>query len=114
MAAGKHNIVAEQGATFTFEGVISTAGVAWDLTGYVGRMQVRVSVNASDTLLSLSSNDGDITLNSTGEFTINVDAATMSGVLAGRHVYDFEVESPGAEVYRILEGKFTVKPEVTR
>lgn len=114
MAAGRHNIVAEQGATFTFNGTVSTAGVAWDLTGYNGRMQVRVSTTASTTLLSLSSNNGDITLNSSGEFTITVDAETMAGVQAGRHVYDFEIESAGGEVYRILEGKFTVKAEVTR
>jgi len=38
----------------------------------------------------------------------------MATVVAGRFVYDFEVESAGGEVTRILEGKFTVKAEVTR
>lgn len=114
MAAGKYNITAEQGSTFYFNGTISTDGTPWDLTGYSGRMQVRTSVGASTALLSLTTAAGDITLNSSGEFSVSVDADTMADILAGRHVYDFEVESAGGEVSRILEGKFTVKAEVTR
>jgi hypothetical protein len=29
-------------------------------------------------------------------------------------VYDLEAESPGGVVYRILEGAYSVSPEVTR
>jgi hypothetical protein len=38
----------------------------------------------------------------------------MSGVPAGRWVYDIELKSAGNEVTRILEGRFIVTPEVTQ
>jgi hypothetical protein len=38
----------------------------------------------------------------------------MATVPAGRWLYDLEVESSNGEVYRLLEGRFAVTPEVTR
>jgi hypothetical protein len=113
MSAGKYNITADQGSTFKLDFTVTTDGAGWDFTSYTGRMQVRSSVGAATTLLSLTSDD-EITLGNDGSVAIVVDADTMAGVVAGRFVYDFEVESSGGEVTRILEGKFTVKAEVTR
>lgn len=113
MSTGKYNITANQGETFKLDFTISTDSVAWDLTTYSARMQVRTSAGASDTLLSLTS-DSEISLTALGQVSIVVDADTMANVIAGRFVYDLEVESAGGEVTRILEGKFTVRAEVTR
>jgi len=113
MSAGKYNITADQGSTFKLDFTVTTDGAGWNLSTYSARMQVRTSVGASTTLLSLVS-PTNITLGSSGTVSIVVSAATMATVVAGRFVYDFEVESAGGEVTRILEGKFTVKAEVTR
>lgn len=115
MATGKHNITANQGETFNFSFTISTDGTPWDLTGYTARMQVRTTVEATTKLLDLTSGDGDITLGgSAGTVAITVSATDMAALIAGRHVYDIEVVSGGGVVTRILEGKFSVKAEVTR
>ncbi len=113
MSTGKYNITANQGETFKLDFTISTDNVAWDLTTYSARMQVRTSAGASTTLLSLVS-PTDITLGGSGTVSIVVDAETMAALISGRFVYDLEVESAGGEVTRILEGKFTVRAEVTR
>lgn len=111
--SGKYNIVAEQGATFNLNFTVQTDGVPWNLTGYTAAMQVRKSTSSATTLLDLSSVDGDITMNSSGEVTVTVAASVMSGVPAGRWVYDIEFTSGSSEVTRLLEGRFIVSAEVT-
>jgi hypothetical protein len=108
--SGKHNIVAEQGATFNLNFRVETDGTPWNLTGYTFKMQVRRSANDANTLLNLTS----ATMNSVGHVSTTVSATTMSGVPAGRWVYDIELTSSGGEVTRILEGRFIVSPQVTQ
>jgi hypothetical protein len=108
--SGKYNIVAEQGATFNLNFRVETDGTAWNLTGYTFAMQVRRSTSSSATLLDINS----ATMDSVGHVSVTVPAATMSNVPAGRWVYDIELTSSGAEVTRILEGRFIVTAEVTQ
>jgi hypothetical protein len=108
--SGKYNIVAEQGATFNLNFRVETNGTPWNLTGYTFAMQVRRSTSATTTLLNLTT----ATMTSVGHVTATVNATTMSGVPAGRWVYDIELTSSGGEVTRILEGRFIVTPEVTQ
>ena len=108
--SGKHNIVAEQGATFNFNFSVLTNGIPWNLTGYTFAMQVRRSASDTNTLINLTT----ATMTSTGHVSATVSANTMSTVPAGRWVYDIELTSPGNEVTRILEGRFIVSPEVTQ
>jgi hypothetical protein len=108
--SGKHNIVAEQGATFNLNFRVETDGTPWNLTGYTFAMQVRRSTSASTTLLNITS----ATMTSVGRVSATVNAATMSDVPAGRWVYDIELTSSGGEVTRILEGRFIVSPQVTQ
>lgn len=112
MDAGKYNIVARQGATFNLSFTISTDGVAWDLSTYTARMQVRPFAASSTKYLDLVS-PTNITLSALGVCTITVSASAMSAVPAASHVYDIEFESAGGEVYPILSGKFVVRQEVT-
>lgn len=114
MAAGKYNIKVEQGATFILDFTIKTGTTPWNLTGYSARMQVRTSVNASTTLLSITNSDYITLGGSLGTVAISVPASVTDDLIAGRHVYDFELVSSGGQVWRVLEGKFTVSPEVTR
>ncbi len=108
--SGKYNIVAEQGATFNLNFRVETNGTPWNLTGYTFAMQVRRSTSATTTLHNLTT----ATMTSVGHVTATVNATTMSGVPAGRWVYDIELTSSGGEVTRILEGRFIVTPEVTQ
>ena len=107
--SGKYNIVAKQGATYNLNFTVETDGVPWNLTGYTFAMQVRRSTASTTTLLNLTS----ATMNSSGEVSVTVPAATMSGVPSGRWVYDIELTT-GTTVTRILEGRFIVTPQVTQ
>ena len=108
--SGKYNIVAEQGATFNLNFRVETDGTPWNLTGYTFAMQVRRSTSSTTTLLNITS----ATMTSVGHVSATVNAATMANVPAGRWVYDIELTSSGAEVTRILEGRFIVTAEVTQ
>jgi hypothetical protein len=114
MATGSYDIVAGQGETFNLSFTVDNDGVAWNLSTYIGRMQVRKFATSTITALDLSTTSGDITMTSLGVVTITVSATTMAEVSAEKYVYDFEVESTGGEVTRLLGGKFIVTPEVTR
>ena len=107
--SGKYNIVAEQGATFNLNFRIETDGTPWNLAGYTFAMQVRRSSSSATTLLNLTS----ATMTSVGRVSATVNATTMSGVPAGRWVYDIELTT-GTTVTRILEGRFIVTPQVTQ
>lgn len=107
--SGKYNIVAKQGATYNLNFTIETDGVGLNLTSYTFAMQVRRSTASTTTLLNLTS----ATMNSSGQVSVTVSAATMSGLPAGRFVYDIELTT-GTTVTRILEGRFIVTPQVTQ
>lgn len=113
MAAGRHNITAEQGATFklNFTIMVDATSTPWDLTGYTARMQVRATPEASVKLLDLTS-PTEIVLGGTAG-TISIEVLDLD-IVQGKYVYDFEVVSAGGEIWRVLEGKFTVKVNVTR
>jgi len=111
---GSYNIVARQGSTFNLNFVIDTDGTEWVLSGYSARMQVRKSVASTTAILSLSDGSG-ITLNHTpGSVAVTASAATMAALPAGTWVYDIELTSGSGLTYAVLEGKFIIKPEVTR
>lgn len=112
--AGKYNITAEQGSTFTFNFTVKTNGTAWNLTSYTARMQVRPTIESTSTLLSLTTGSGITLGGAAGTVSITATAAQMADIQAGRHVYDVELVSAGGVVTRIIEGKFVVKAEVTR
>ena len=110
--AGNFDISIDQGATY----VLTITRNALNLTGYTVRMQGRSS-HASSTIVLNSSTNVTITtapgINSVITVTINAtNTALLPAPSSG--VYDLEAESPGGVVYRILEGAYSVSPEVTR
>ena len=111
MAAGKYNFTLEQGATFSREITVQDSGSAMNLTGYTPRMQMRSTHDSSTIALTftatiLNAAQGKISLSATDTLT--------SAVEEGIYVYDLEIESSGGTVTRLMEGKVTVTPEVTR
>ena len=109
--SGNHNIVVTKGDTFNFNFRVDTDGVAWDLTSYTGRMQVRRSTLDTNKLLDTATN-GTVTLDALGNVSASVPATFMSTVPVGRWLYDFQLTN-GSEVTTILAGRFIVRAEVT-
>ena len=120
MAYLKDNLSIDQGATFRKSYVWSSTTPATtpiSLTGYTARMMLRTKQGDVTPVLSLTNvqnASGQIILGgSLGTLQIYLtDAATMSLVKGG--VYDLEVISPTGDVSRLLQGSFSVSPNVTR
>lgn len=118
MPAGLYDMLCEQGATFTR--VITwkdSAGDIVNLSGFTARMQVRSTVKASSTLVSLTSENGGLVFKSPrslGQVEIVLTATATADLTPGTYVYDLELVSFTGVVTRLIEGKFIVKAEVTR
>ena len=115
MAAGIYNFICEQGVTFQ-RSITATdsEGDALDLTGYTARMQVRRDIGSATVLISLTTENGRITLGGDqGTVDLEISAADTSSI-PRPGVYDLEIISSGGIVTRLLKGKFELDPEVTR
>jgi len=125
MAAGKYNIVIEQGATYQVELQYKDSNNnPIDLTGYSGRMQIRPAIGSTTSYLYLSSSlqpDGTglnfsgsngTTSPVSGSIGIYISATTSSLLTFTTGVYDLELQS-GSVVTRILQGNVQLSKEVT-
>ena len=116
MLAGKYNIVCDQGSTFTRTLEIKTAeGTVFSLVGYTARMEVRRTLDATSTIVSLTTANGRITINgSLGTITLNL-TAVETAALTQSGVYDLEiVKTATGEVYKVVRGDFKLEKEVSR
>jgi hypothetical protein len=125
MAAGKYNIVIEQGATYQVELQYKDSNNnPIDLSGYSGRMQIRPAIGSTTSYLYLSSSlqpDGT-GLNFSGSngtkspvsgaIGIYISDTTSSLLTFTTGVYDLELQS-GSVVTRILQGNVQLSKEVT-
>jgi hypothetical protein len=112
--AGEYNFTIEQGATFNLLMTWRIDNVPVNLTGYTARLQARIDVDETDTILSLTTGAG-ITLGGAAG-TISLDqTATQTALLPkGEYVYDLELQSSGGVVTRLLQGELNISAEVTR
>lgn len=113
MAASIYDLVIEQGATFSLTIMLKKPDKQpFPLVGYTGRSQIRKNYAAPDIMAEFSvsiaspQKEGKVIMSLTDEQTAAL--AAVSGV------YDLELESPTGEVTRIIQGKVTISPEVTR
>lgn len=114
MAAGSYDFVCEQGATFNRTLTVKdSSGVARDLSSFTARMHVRRRIDDASPMLSLTTENGRISLNSSGQVVLSVDADTTAALTDGG-VYDLEIESSAGVVERVIEGNFILSLEVTR
>lgn len=131
MRAGNYNITCEAGSTFRRTIEIEQPDLAndptgqtyedFDLQGYTARMQVRRTIESTAFLLELTTENGGLTINPADELNqIYIDvAASVTASLANNFntvnaVYDLEIVNGDGVVSRILQGTFTISPEVTR
>jgi hypothetical protein len=116
-APAKINLQLYAGATFQYTLTYLAAGETVNLTGLDARMQVRASYSASTPVFDLTVGDG-ITLGGeagTIELGISAEESAALGLKrTAEYVYDLELEDTDGRVTRLIEGTFTIYPEVTR
>lgn len=122
MAAGKLDLLIEQGATFKHTLLVkqgeSVDAPAADLTGYTARMQIRSAIDAAEPLIELTTENDRITITpATGRLDLVISATDTAALVPAQFdaaVYDVEIVSGGGEVTRLVQGKVKLSPEVTR
>jgi len=108
--ATKANLVIDQGATFLVElDLKDENGDILVLSGYTANSQIRKWYTSSNTAASFST---EVNV-SNGSITLSLTSAQTSNLVAGRYVYDVEIQD-STSVTRIIEGIVTVTPQVTR
>jgi hypothetical protein len=89
-------------------------GTAINLSGYGVRGQVRTSYGSTGVLLDLNPS---ITNSVSGIIQINVDSYISKDLPVSDHIYDIERYPSGITTgnsIKLVIGKFTILPEVTR
>lgn len=116
MAAGNYDLTIEQGATFYQQIIWKDANEdPIDISGYTARMQIRKTVKATTSILSLTTENGRITLGgAAGTITLEVAAEDTADLTEFCGVYDLELEASDGTVTRLLQGQIEVSREVTR
>lgn len=113
MTPGKYNMICPQGATFTKRLTWTIDEIPVDLTGYTAKMQAKTSYsNKCNPIFNLTTENGGISLDDEGNIDILIDSDDTKTFVAREYLYDIELNS-GEQIYRIIEGKFIVTPEVT-
>jgi len=115
MAAGTLDFTIEQGATFNLLLTWKIDNVAVNLTGYTARLAARVDVEDTETVLTLTTENGGITLGGAlGTISLDRTAAQTTLLPAGTYVYDLELVASNATVTRLVQGELDISAEVTR
>lgn len=113
MVPGRLNLICPQGSTFSRTLTYKINDVPVNLTGYSAKMQVRPFHYSYDTIVALSSGSGITLGGSAGTIDILIQPGTTVEFPSGDYVYDLELFT-SSNVYRLVEGKFSVTPEVTK
>jgi len=91
-----------------------SSGTALNLSGYEVRGQVRASYGSTGVLLDLNPT---ITNLLSGTMAININSYISADIPISDHVYDIERYPSGiltGNSIKLMRGKFTILPEVTR
>lgn len=117
--AARLDLIIEKGSTFervfTWKTKNPNTGALEpvNLSGYGARAMMREEYDSPQPFISLTVGSGITITSATGEIAITITAEQSASILPDRGVWDIEVYS-GDTVYRLLEGKVKLKPEVTR
>ena len=115
MAAGTLDFTIEQGATFNLLLTWKINNVAVNLTNYTARLQARVDVEDIETILTLTTANGGITLGGVlGTISLDQTATQTTLLPAGTYVYDLELIAGSGTVTRLVQGELAISAEVTR
>jgi len=109
--AGQYNIAMDRGATFVKDLLWRVAGKPVDLGGYSAYLAVKPDYDSETVLFDLTTDNGEITLDSNGGVHLTCPAPETTGVDAGLYVYDLFVKSE-RQVMKLLTGTWRVKPSI--
>ena len=131
MIAGEYNITMEQGSTFARLISIEQPDLTADPTGqtfmnyslaaHTARMQIRRTIDSATPMISLTTENGRLTINpnivansaNNNEIAMLVSAADTA-TLTTSGVYDLEIINTNGVVSKIIRGNVTLISEVTR
>jgi hypothetical protein len=124
MIAGNYNIICQQGASFGRTIALEQPRTPteqnpaeyeiYPLTNHTARMQVRRTVETATPMITLTTENGRISINgAAGLIALSISAADTAA-LTSSGVYDLEIVSSGGLVSRVIQGTFTLSLEVTR
>jgi hypothetical protein len=111
MAAGTYNFTIEQGATFTRLLTLKENESVMNLAGYSAASQMRLSHDTSTVAGTITAS---VTNANAGQITLSMTASATGAIEEGIYVYDAEITASSGAVTRILQGKVTLTPQVTR
>ena len=116
-----HDLIVDQGATLhRVFAIKNSAKRPIELENYTGRMKVRSwdETNrdpAQEVIAEYTTENGYLEIiSSSGQVYLLVPPTDTESFIPDSYVYDIEVESPNGETTRIIQGKFIVRPEVTK
>ena len=121
----KYNLTMWQGATFGLNITVQLAnGATQNLTSYSARMQMRPSYSSGTVTETLTSANGEITIDApTGNVALQLAASRTANIAVdmnngkppkSTYVYDLELIDGSNNVSKLLYGDVTVYGEVTR
>lgn len=116
MPTTRYDITVNQGSAFKLNvQALNSDKTVMDLTGYSARMQVRETSASTIVLMSASTLDGGITINSPGGVVmINISAALTTAMTWNAGEWDLEIYTDAANVIRLVKGYASLSQEVTR
>ena len=117
MSAGYHHFIIEQGATFGQTLTLKdSSDTLINLTGYTSaEMDLRETPESSSEVITLTTANNRITLGgSAGTVTLSISSADTANLTAGDGVFDLEVVDGSSRVFRILEGTYTIRRNISR
>jgi hypothetical protein len=99
-------------------GLYISGGIAtapYNITGFSAAMQLRSLPESPDAVLTLTTDNGGITITgATGEIAVHATAAQTGNINEGPYVYDLEITSNNNIVTRVAQGQAIVSAQVTR
>lgn len=113
MAAGKYNILVQQGADYIQLITVkeSTTNVAVDLTGVTVRGMIRVNYDDPTPIATFTMENTDLP---NGQFTMKLSNTVTAALTFETAYYDVEIVYPNTVVDRILQGKVVLSKEATK
>jgi hypothetical protein len=117
MAASKLNLpIVEKGATYRHTLYWKdSSNLPINLTGCTARLQVRDSVDSEDVTVELNTENSRIIIDELlGKIDLYISDEDTTNLNGFGGVYDMEVYFLNGDTIRLIEGRMSFKPEVTR
>ena len=112
MAAGKYDIVIDQGSDFAIEVQIQQNSANVNLSTHSARAQLRPTPTSTTKTADFTCS---IVNASQGKIKMSLGNTVTANISNGKYYYDLElVNSSDSSVTRLIEGVARVTPEVTR